>query len=815
MFFPDRSSATMVTATMRELASATFAGKGAAVTNMKILVMDLSYTNFKTPRFRHCGLSFVMDNFLPEFNREEETAIVSDPWSPEVVYTAQALDGDLGSTCPSEAMICDCAETRYSITEGDPNKLFYINNLTGEVYVKEASLVVSGKMYNLTLTAKSSRGQMSPSPNARMTLRIVIDDLHHHLAKVLQQNVLTWLGDDDDTLSRSKRSTENKNYNTEFNFTLVSGEAENMETGGFLKYLLEISLPETQGMDLTVEFFTKDIGNGNYTPVLALFNVEILDKPDGVSFSKGEPHIEMLLSDEIMTAYDRAIVTFGEVKNTNSEPVPMYMTFSVTQIKHPGTIFDTKYLVTAGAEYDKETYVWVGQSEVTVHNSTDEKRVEVEISGPKEIALDSAGVYVLIAHCSVRSDNFTFEVFGPEEENVVTVGNLGVKDFDVNYDPVPQSIYFYNTTKEGSDDDVVYTSAKLNLGIMTNVGNHGEPKEEGNVINVTFAIYALNNETHLGKEVSFTTKVTVGREVLHSEPFKVKLVERKKADKMIDVQNTLGDLTTVDVGVGDMAMYTLWSNLTYNGYADYVLEVDVLRYKGIPRLEACSARLWNYKDSFDVPYLNTTFIDPEIVDGRFLFKFNRIHVTGQRTPAIYNDSMIYVHLIMKVSALPVNKENTRLTPTLRVGTQGTPEHEVKVPGLEIKKKGDYQAPAMVVENGVEWPYLYVGGAVVLNITMLVPRGQGYAEVFMEASGENNPPLPAVHICRAELSDVGRNVPCLRMHQDEVNANFTKYSKTTAGFKESVSYLLSERQGQKEESKRSQSGHRALWAHSIG
>lgn len=45
-------------------------------------------------------------------------------------------------------------------------------------------------------------------------------------------------------------------------------------------------------------------------------------------------------------------------------------------------------------------------------------------------------------------------------------------DFDVNYDPVPQNIYFYNTTKEGSDDDVIYTSATMNLGIMTNVGKY-------------------------------------------------------------------------------------------------------------------------------------------------------------------------------------------------------------------------------------------------------------------------------------------------------------------------------------------------------
>ncbi|KFM56544.1 hypothetical protein X975_06375, partial [Stegodyphus mimosarum] len=246
---------------------------------------------------------------------------------------------------------------------------------------------------------------------------------------------------------------------------------------------------------------------------------------------------------------------------------------------------------------------------------------------------------------------------------------------------------------------------------------------------------------------------------------------------MVTVRSSKGELTTQNVGIGDMAIYTLWSNLTNDGYADYVLAVSTARFKGIARLEACSARLWNYKGSFDIPYLNTTFIDPDIEDDVFVFRFNRIHVTGQRTPAIYNDSMIYIHLVMKVSAISVNKEGINITPKVKIGTQGKPEQDVSVPQLTISAKSDYEAPAMVVENGVAWSDLYVGGAVVLNITMSVPKGQGYADVFMEASGENNPPLPAVHICRTELSEVGRNVPCLRMHQDEVNSNFTKYSKT--------------------------------------
>lgn len=33
----------------------------------------------------------------------------------------------------------------------------------------------------------------------------------------------------------------------------------------------------------------------------------------------------------------------------------------------------------------------------------------------------------MVTHCAVKSDNFTFDIVGPEETDVVTVGNLGVK----------------------------------------------------------------------------------------------------------------------------------------------------------------------------------------------------------------------------------------------------------------------------------------------------------------------------------------------------------------------------------------------------
>lgn len=117
---------------------------------------------------------FSVDNFLPEFIKTQETVIVSDTRSPDAVYTAQAYDGDHGTTCPSDAMLCDCAEITYSITEGNADRIFHVNNLTGDIYIKEASQVVSGGTYNLTITAASNAGRVSTSPNARMQVYIIL-----------------------------------------------------------------------------------------------------------------------------------------------------------------------------------------------------------------------------------------------------------------------------------------------------------------------------------------------------------------------------------------------------------------------------------------------------------------------------------------------------------------------------------------------------------------------------------------------------------------------------------------------------------------
>lgn len=53
--------------------------------------------------------------------------------------------------------------------------------------------------------------------------------------------------------------------------------------------------------------------------------------------------------------------------------------------------------------------------------------VEADVDGPKEIAMDSAGIYSVEAFLKLRSDKVRITVNGPTKlEDVISVGNLGV-----------------------------------------------------------------------------------------------------------------------------------------------------------------------------------------------------------------------------------------------------------------------------------------------------------------------------------------------------------------------------------------------------
>lgn len=74
-------------------------------------------------------------------------------------------------------------------------------------------------------------------------------------------------------------------------------------------------------------------------------------------------NIWLLSSAYLCSQYDRVVVEFGNIANPDTTRT-ILVKFSVTAVR---TRMSSKiHHVTVGAEFDFETYVWVGQTEVTI-----------------------------------------------------------------------------------------------------------------------------------------------------------------------------------------------------------------------------------------------------------------------------------------------------------------------------------------------------------------------------------------------------------------------------------------------------------------
>ena len=62
---------------------------------------------------------------------------------------------------------------------------------------------------------------------------------------------------------------------------------------------------------------------------------------------------------------DRAIINFGNVQNTGGSADTITILYSAVMVENPSTTNGNSYWISAGAEFDSENYLWVGQAPVT------------------------------------------------------------------------------------------------------------------------------------------------------------------------------------------------------------------------------------------------------------------------------------------------------------------------------------------------------------------------------------------------------------------------------------------------------------------
>ncbi|XP_028967038.1 uncharacterized protein LOC100905576, partial [Galendromus occidentalis] len=546
-----------------------------------------------------------------------------------------------------------------------------------------------------------------------------------------------------------------------------------MEIGKVLNFELEVSVPPTERLDLQLDIFTKDVVADSYNPVLNIYNIETKVPPE-MTLSSGEPQVSKMLSNQQgSNVYDRILINFGDIINPDTFR-KIVITFSVTAVRVKST-YKIHY-VTVGAEYDFERFIWISQTEVSMQNvkpNEDEKIVEADFDGPKEIAMDSAGIYTLDAFMKIRSDKVSIKVRGPTAlEDVLSVGNLGVAGFGTNYMAVPQNVDHYKTERVQSATKESFKSASIDLGILTNIGSmYQKPRTANNENKVSFTIglFALTRPDTIGNEEQFSIAIEVAGKVLWQDTFRVNITERNDNETLTNIEDSRVVVAPQRALLGNLLQYEVHLNLTSSAFTEIFI-VQSLE-PGNP-VTLCSARFDQVKSGFNVIWANSSSSKATNDGEQVTIDMGRIFVSDQRNGIQAAESTAVLHVFFFVDPESSEGPKGEANPVpvkLKIGKREDP---VIVPTdpLIIEPKRYTNPPEVRTEDAVTWREIYVGGAVAFDIIVSLPLNAFYTNLSLSVTDLSNINLPGAHICRARVSHIGRGLPCAQAQRESLNEN---------------------------------------------
>ncbi|CAN8018556.1 unnamed protein product, partial [Ixodes persulcatus] len=406
----------------------------------------------------------------------------------------------------------------------------------------------------------------------------------------------------------------------------------------------------------------------------------------------------------------------------------------------------------------------------------DEKKLEVDVIGPGEIALDSAGVFTMDVFLKLRSDKVTVSLIGPTDlEDVIAVGNLGVSSFGENYRAVPNDVYHYKGILTASATKNTFTAANMDMGLITSTGSiYQKPRNDDNKISFTYALFALNKPEYIGETKSYTIQISVANKVLYKETHYVNLTASNPDEPTNNVEDVQSMTDLSKATLGSLLKYTVHLNVTPGGFTAIRLmsEMDPEN-----PAQLCSARFDLEASGFNLPWVNISSAEAVVEDGYYVVDLGRVFVSQQRQPGIGMDNTlvleVFVYLDFTVEA---NMKEGNLFPVkLKVG-KGEEGLLVPFEALTLEPKRYMYNPDVKILDAVGWRELYIGGAMALDVVLAMPPGATHTNVTLEVAGQNNPTLPGLHICRARVSFVGRGLPCMQSVLDAINVDGVSYGK---------------------------------------
>ncbi|KAK3109020.1 hypothetical protein FSP39_021316 [Pinctada imbricata] len=423
----------------------------------------------------------------PVFKQEKQEVEVATPYgNGEYFFFPETTDLDFESTC-KRSEYCPCADVSYYIASGNDEGLFAINPENGALTVKQGS-ILKKKMYEVSIAAKNTFQGLEATEDHRTIVYV-----HNPAA----EDPLNF-----ESLDRERRSPSSPVDNVTFTLTKMDPyvNTTTMSVGSRVRFQLTITFPAYE-TDMLVELFTPD----NETTVMILCDVSVTSIGSKLVYT-GSTNATMDAREAGSIMYDRAIINLGNVSNTgcvNEDECSIKIEYEAVMVDNNETTQNGVYWVSAGAEYNNEMEVWVGQASFTVDPSdkTVSDSPTFNFTGPSVLPIGSAAVFETDMYLPYPSTDINFDAFTPlNTSSVMSICSAKIKymadNFQCGFDQAAVSTQYYpDPTGVGN------YMGHLAMGTLINKGSRdASTVTEDNRVTVQFVAHLYDNPAYINQQ---------------------------------------------------------------------------------------------------------------------------------------------------------------------------------------------------------------------------------------------------------------------------------------------------------------------------
>lgn len=730
--------------------------------------------------------------FDVEFHR-----VKASPSTP-YLYTAEANDLD-----SEKCFQCSCAVINYRLDAGNEHDLFKIDPTSGLVELTYTDLAVykpfadDRHMINLNIVAYNPSGvsEADDDVTSGMTLAVSFPD-----------NL--WDSDDSDDASEIDDFTHHRHKRAivlpgNVTFTLTkTGNSQNiteMRVGTKISFQLQILFPQTP-TDMLVELFAPD----NDSIVMMLCDVRVVSI--GTNLGRSRPgNIVMDSQNSSNKFYDRAIIDFGNVTNSITDlstetASSIFITWNAVMIQNAATVDQAVYWVSAGAEYNYEMEIWVGQASFTARTNTDPTLFAAPVfnlTGPSTMQIGSSALFTLDMYITKPSAGLSVDAFAPlNNSNIMSVCDFQVVDTGTNYlcgfIPSEHKAVFYSDSNTRG-----YGRARLNFGTVTNKGARDSPNPmAANRISVQFVVHLYNDPAYVGQSYYVGAGVDIGAQHIWAGEILVTAVAlntgasispswviTKKGSGQISTLSPL--LMSLDITVPKFTT------------ASYGLEVLAPFNSSAAVFQLCSVRMTNFgrnvpcTDPAIVPQYSSrgspTYPDRALAS---LGTLSNVGTWGYQPYNITNPNALPPDVVRVEFFMTATNHSLATAGSVHNVTLGLliNDNRMLVGTFDVQVEAAPVLPNITDATTPSWNMSWVsgngnikiGGAGQFVVSMTTKNNTVYSPFDFEALMPNNTVgVTQVAICKLQVHFVGRNLPCVV--PSAINSSFTYTSLLGDGY----------------------------------